>query len=502
MPRIGVACSVFLCLAAQALLADISGRVVDRAGAPVAEATVVLRRSGTTAVSGVDGIFVLPASEASYRGDRRRTDVPVCLRRDAVAVTVSAPHSTVDVAVFALDGRVIARPAHGRYAAGVHRIALPVASDAMRIVRVTIDGARRALRVSPGQSGRSSGGTAGAAEVSAAAMDATGLSPADTVAVRKPGYAGAVRAVTGLDADVGDIVLPDVDPGMVLIPARDSTFLMGQPSSTIDGYTAGDEQPEHAVMFSYDFYMDTVEVTQADYKAVGGWAEGPFELASSTFQRAGISDDRPAHSMNWYTAVLYCNARSIRDGLDTVYEYSDSTQISGDVNCYELSDLVVHLERNGYRLPTEAEWEYAYGAGENVDLYWAGAWVDDYPATAADSAQIDSFAVYRGNSYECGTGDPSYGTHPVASRIPNVFGLYDMSGNVREWCNDWYNNGAYASAGDTVIDPNGPQGGSDKVVRGGGWESHARFVRGTDRNYFNEGSYARDIGFRVVLPVR
>ncbi|MBD3239037.1 MAG: SUMF1/EgtB/PvdO family nonheme iron enzyme [Chitinivibrionales bacterium] len=493
---------VILCGIVHAANADIVGRVVDRSAAPVADATVTLRQSGQTATSGADGSFTLNTTEALRGAGNRGIPVQIRVHRGMVVVTLDGPRSSLNVAVFGVDGRLMARPAYGRYGRGTHRFALPAAGRGMRIVRVVVDGVARTVRVLPVGAGESHPEADVPVTVMSVATGGVGLDPVDTIAVRKLGHAGATRVVTSLDTDVGDIVLPDVDPGMVLIPARDSSFEMGQSNDQIDGYTTSDEQPVHTVTFSYDFYMDTVEVTQADYKAVGGWAEGPFELASPTFQRAGISDDRPAHSVNWLTAVLYCNARSQRDGLDTVYEYSDSTQQTGNINNYNLADLVVHLDRNGYRLPTEAEWEYAYGAGDDVDLYWAGGWVDGYPADAADSAQIDSFAVYRGNSSDLGFGDPAYGTQPVASRRPNGFGLYDMSGNVREWCNDWYSNSAYEADSGGVIDPTGPQGGSDKVVRGGSWEDVANRLRGTDRNRFNEVSYARDVGFRVVLPVR
>ena len=251
--------------------------------------------------------------------------------------------------------------------------------------------------------------------------------------------------------------------GMKLISG--GTFQMG----SANGYS--DELPVHRVTVS-SFHMDTTEVTQADYTTLMG--VNPSHFAGNPLL--------PVEQVTWYDAVLYCNARTKRDSLDTVYTFTSITGLPGYL-CSGLAGLAVDTGRNGYRLPTEAEWEYACRAGDSAAYYWGGS----YPlATAADTAAMDSNAVWWHNS-------PGI-SQQVATKKPNAFGLYDMSGNVWEWCNDLY--GSYSSGAQT--DPAGPSSGSNPVMRGGSWSGDDDFLRSTFRDYGDfSGSY-RDVGFRCV----
>jgi formylglycine-generating enzyme required for sulfatase activity len=265
--------------------------------------------------------------------------------------------------------------------------------------------------------------------------------------------------------------------------------------------------PPHRVGFTYDFWMDTTEVTQQSYEQLVGVT--PWKDYHGNHP-GGTSADRPAWYLNWYDAVYYCNARSKRDGFDTVYSYTaikmggddpDKWQIGKD---HELVNLTIHYDRYGYRLPTEAEWEYACRGGTTSMFYWP----DD--ADPRDFARFDE-------------DDTDPGTLPVASLLPNAYGLYDMSGNVSEWCNDWL---APYPGDEMRVDPHGADttgtsiapDGWLRVVRGGGWryceQTVASYVRGGNvphnRNYRsqtqvpcmeNEGSDDR-FGFRCVLEVR
>jgi formylglycine-generating enzyme required for sulfatase activity len=142
-----------------------------------------------------------------------------------------------------------------------------------------------------------------------------------------------------------------------------------------------------------------------------------------------------------------------------------------------LDGLSIDLKRNGYRLPTEAEWEYACRAGSTTEYYWG-------------SASIGSFAWYTSNSGST--------THAAAEKQPNGFGLYDMSGNVWEWCNDWY--GGYSD--DAQTDPAGASSGSYRVIRGGSWDYEASNMRSSARNYDGPDIADFNFGFRACLPAR
>ncbi|MDZ7261792.1 MAG: SUMF1/EgtB/PvdO family nonheme iron enzyme [candidate division KSB1 bacterium] len=275
---------------------------------------------------------------------------------------------------------------------------------------------------------------------------------------------------------------------MILIPAKDSSFQMGSETGNPD------EQPVHTVSFTYDFWMDTTEVTQGDYHA----------LMSATYtgyskplwgNPYGVGENYPAYAIEWGDAALYCNARSKQDGLDTVYSYTAISGRPGD-GC-SLEGLSINFKANGYRLPTEAEWEYACRAGTTTDFYW-GKNFDPYPATAMDTAEVNSYAVWSGNSWNLSAEDANFGTHPVATKKPNSFGLYDMSGNVYEWINDWY----YEYSSEPQIDPTGSETETYHFVRGGSWGNGATFLRSANRQFASPDYYIYFCGFRTVLPVK
>ncbi len=213
------------------------------------------------------------------------------------------------------------------------------------------------------------------------------------------------------------------------------TFQMG--SAT--GYS--DELPVHTVTISSAFYMDTTDVTQADYFKLIGVNPSAF-LGDSL---------RPVEEVTWNDALLYCNARSKRDGLDTVYSF-DSIETAPETGCSSLDSLHTDLFKNGYRLPTEAQWEYACRAGSTTPYFWGND-------TSMDSGNdtVGMYSWYYGNSHDS--------THRVATKLPNAWGLYDMSGNVWQWCSDWY--GAYTDSAE--VDPTGPVWGYYPVMRGGSW---------------------------------
>ena len=236
-------------------------------------------------------------------------------------------------------------------------------------------------------------------------------------------------------------------PDMVLIPA--GTFTMGSPDSDPDA--TDDEKPQHEVTISRPFYMSATEITQTDYENVMG-----------TNPSSQPGPQLPVGDVAWLDAVKYCNARSAQEGLNPVYGI-DGRAVSAN------------FMRNGYRLPTEAEREYACRAGTTTRYYWGD-----------DAARVGEYAWYRGNSGGL--------VHSVGQKQPNAWGLFDMVGNAEEWCHDWY--GPYQAGAQT--DPEGPESGSYRLVRGGSPTANLANCRSADRNETGATVVYPGRGFRVV----
>ena len=264
---------------------------------------------------------------------------------------------------------------------------------------------------------------------------------------------------------------------MVLI--TDGTFQMG----TGNGYYENDK-PVHQVTITKSFYMGKYEVTQAEYEKYCSYT-GSFSPSSS--DGAGDGDNYPAYYVSWNDVLVYCNKRSIAEGLTPCYSISGNTDPSewGTVptsNNNTWDAVVCDWNANGYRLPTEAEWEYAARAGDNtVDAY-------TYAGTR-DESQLGEYAWYKSNSDNI--------THEVGKKLPNAFGLYDMSGNVNEWCWNWYTD-SYDTGKEGGSNPTGASSGSLRVARGGSSFSPSYFCAVSNRSSHHPNNSALGIGFRVV----
>jgi formylglycine-generating enzyme required for sulfatase activity len=269
---------------------------------------------------------------------------------------------------------------------------------------------------------------------------------------------------------------PSPGAGMVLIPA--GSFQMG--GVTGEGYS--DEFPAHSVTLSA-FYLDKYEVTKSLWDEVYAWATAhgyTFDYVGS-----GSGANHPIHTISWYDVVKWLNARSEKEGRQPVY-YADSGQATvyrtGQVN---VAAGAVKWSVNGYRLPTEAEWEYAARGGTTTRFYTGNCISTD---------QANYYGVYPWTG--CAAGHYRGGTTAVGSFAANPWGLYDMAGNVWEWTWDWY--GAYSSS--AVTNPRGPDSGSVRVFRDGSWGTGAYFLRSAYRGS-NTPSYGSNgvLGFRSAL---
>jgi formylglycine-generating enzyme required for sulfatase activity len=250
---------------------------------------------------------------------------------------------------------------------------------------------------------------------------------------------------------------PSMSDDMLLIPA--GTFRMGNITDHPDGLEH--EQPVHEVTITRPFLMAPIPVTQAQYEAVMAGNPSHFK-----------GPDLPVEQVSWYEAVEFCNELSRREGLEPCYSGSGE-------------DILCDFTANGYRLPTEAEWEYACRAGAETDYHTGNmTHSGDSPLDPA----LDRVGWYRGNSGES--------THPVGEKESNAIGLYDMHGNVWEWCWDWHGGNYYASS--PVEDPRGPALGSARVLRGGSWRSLARYCRSASRGGSGPDSRYYGHGFRIV----
>lgn len=243
------------------------------------------------------------------------------------------------------------------------------------------------------------------------------------------------------------VVFTSFVAGDDFVLVQGGTFLMG----SMDGDS--DEVPSHGVTVS-SFYIGTYEVTQGDYEALID--ENP---SSSGY---GIGENHPVNDISWYEALEYCNALSKKEGLSPSYSGSGAN-IECDFNA------------NGYRLPTEAEWEYAATGG-----------VSTSSSTYAGSNNIDEVGWYKKNSDKT--------TFPVGSKQKNELGLYDMTGNVFEWCWDWYGDYPY----ERQNDPTGKPLGEVRVFRGGSMISTAAGSRSTFRSASEPSINRFFVGLRLV----
>jgi formylglycine-generating enzyme required for sulfatase activity len=281
------------------------------------------------------------------------------------------------------------------------------------------------------------------------------------------------------------LIYPNPPVGMVLIPA--GTFLMG---NSIGDDDITDATPTN--VYASAFFMETNLVTLRVWQSVYTYAAS-FNGYTFDDPGAGAAANQPVQTVNWYDCVKWCNARSQLTGLTPCY-YTD-TNLTQVYTVGDVDSVYVNWVANGYRLPTEAEWEKAARGGLSGRRFPWGNLISE--------GQANYYGNINGYSYDLGPNgfnpignydQPS--TTPVGSFDLNGYQLYDMAGNVAEWCWDWYGT-PYGQP--SPINPTGARAASGyRVVRGGNWGSDASFLRCADRYYTYPIAIGYWLGFRCV----
>jgi formylglycine-generating enzyme required for sulfatase activity len=269
--------------------------------------------------------------------------------------------------------------------------------------------------------------------------------------------------------------------GIEMVPIQAGTFTMGSPTNEPERYS---DEVEHWVTLTTDFRIGKYLVTQGQYEAVMNSNPSAHSVGGYRYMYlAGITDTAnfPVECVNWYTAIVFCNKLSIKEGKSPAYRISGSTDPAtwGAVPMEDdpvWNAVAIVADSNGYRLPTEAQWEYACRAGTTT-AYNTGA----------------EISVNTGWWYDNSVNR----THRVGEKLVNEWGLYDMHGNVYELCWDW--SGAYLDGDQT--DPMGALVHNKfRVIRGGSYSDYSRNLRSAMRFSRTPFNGVSDTGFRVALP--
>ena len=269
---------------------------------------------------------------------------------------------------------------------------------------------------------------------------------------------------------------------MVLIEAGE--FEMG--SWELEQGRRADET-QHRVEISRPFYIGVCEVTQEEYQKVMGVNPSAFAAGSRDQSKIGknATARHPVESVSWFDAVEFCNRLSVNDKLDPYYRLTDVTRDKNSIN----GAVVTMLGGPGYRLPTEAEWEYACRAGTKSIFFFGGV-------NTGREANLTPPVVAGGYGGSFPKWQHSSRPSKVGSYEANDWKLHDTHGNVAEWCWDWYSSDYYTKS--PATDPQGPETGKQRVVRGGSWLVTEKDCRSASRYWLTPDECKNYVGFRVV----
>lgn len=289
-----------------------------------------------------------------------------------------------------------------------------------------------------------------------------------------------------VDLLLDNVRLLEVPPGFTLL--YPDTFLMGSPA---DEYGHAFNEMQHAVSFTNHLLAKTTEVTWAEWREARTLAQsrGYNDIAVGRNGATGSPQgDHPVTEVSWWDVIKWCNLRSESEGLKPVY-YSSPGLGAANVLRNGTPGAYADWAAEGYRLPTEAEWEYLCRAG-SLTAYFNGP---SMPRENNGDATLDVSGWYDANS--------GFNTHPVATRIPNAWGLYDTHGNIWEWCWDLFDDTDYSPL--PVTDPKGPAVGigPDRMIRGGSYHMLPYWLRSAQRAWHDPSSRYFYLGFRPVRQV-
>lgn len=286
--------------------------------------------------------------------------------------------------------------------------------------------------------------------------------------------------------------------GIKFIGIPDGYFMMGLPSPEEGKQHMAEkgtifEKPQHMVLIRA-FWMGANEVTQHQYQSIMG--------GNPSASNRGVGPNFPVNKVSWYDALVFCNRLSIKEGLKPVYTIRGSSDptLWGNAPTTENDDwnaVVMDLNANGYRLPTEAEWEYACRANTKSAYAFGDAITESQANFDNSTKEIGDFRVMSNKNAKLER------TQPVGSYKANGWGLYDMHGNLAEWCWDKFDR--YPAYEPLTQNPVGPSKWTsilkNRVIRGGSWSSYGEFVRSASRLPSSPESRNESLGFRLARSI-
>ncbi len=451
---------------------DIDGTLTDSlTGEPIAQAVIGIKYVIRKCTTDTDGYFRFSSLPVRNLKERTYTTQPVFIKHDRLHWNCPAPDH-ITVSAYNIAGRRVAVLFDGEIKKGAFSTKLPSPGAGLYIYELKTSGSTMTI---PSYGFSSKRYFSNTGNLSAKKFETTSksfdecLGREDTLILfaAPDGYFPQQYPIyCTVSKNLQLSFNRDLTRKMVSIDSKGKSFIRG--TDNPDGPFAN-ENPAHQVSFTYDYMISATPVTQKEYMRITGVNPSRW-----------TGDMKPVHKVTWYDAVLFCNAMSSAAGLDAVYSWRN-IQHSWHRDfkyCSRMSDVRIYYGNNGYRLPTEAEWEYAARADTNS----AYSWGDD-----GSFEKADKYAWYNRNS--------GNEVQPIAQKLPNKFGLYDMNGNVLEWCNDNY---ARYDTASSVTDPTGPLSSEYRVMKGAHYDQDSSHLRSAYRAAGYKEMRMEPYGFRLV----